>query len=115
MGSLNNSAAEKALVQSIKYKSATSASIIDPEVLMNTIRLVRQRGYAIDAHESAENLYCFGAPILNTDGYALGAISVSLNSSVYPDSASSIIRDVVKKADEISIEYDKLQFNFGKL
>lgn len=90
------------LIKTIEYQRLMPHSIMNADDLMKELKLTKQRGYAVDALESAENLYCFGAPILDDDGYAIGAISVSLSASRFPDSASNIIRDVKGSASAIS-------------
>ncbi len=94
---------QQELVRSIHFHPAMPASIMSKEALLRELYSVKQRGYAVDALESADNLYCFGTAILDEHGCALGAISVSLNSSRYPDSASSIIRDVIRSGEEIAL------------
>lgn len=95
------------LVRSIEFRVVMPTSIMNQEDLTRELQIVKQRGYAVDALESAENLYCFGTPILDTEGYAIGAISVSLNSSRFPDSAANIIRDLKRSGEEISISLIK--------
>ena len=98
---------QQELVRSIQFRPVMPASIMNSGDLMRELQIVKQRGYAVDAHESAENLYCFGAAILDGAANAVGAISVSLNSFRYPDTAVNIIRDIKRSGEEISINLQK--------
>lgn len=55
----------------------TENTITDLETLKEELKLTRERGYSIDNEEQELGLYCIGAPILNSNGEALAAISVS--------------------------------------
>ncbi|MGH7015003.1 MAG: IclR family transcriptional regulator [Stellaceae bacterium] len=55
----------------------TEHTIVDPEVLLADLALVRKRGWAIDNEERAEGLRCVGAAVYNEHAEVLGAISVS--------------------------------------
>lgn len=55
----------------------TAKTIVDPSQFELELRLVRQRGWAIDDEEHTLGMRCVGAPIYNEHGDALAAISVS--------------------------------------
>lgn len=93
---------QQKLIGGVVFKQLTPTSIMSRDSLKAELARVRRQGYAVDACESSENLYCFGTPVLLPDGTAAGAISVSLNSFSFPDSAPGIIRDLKQSADEIS-------------
>jgi DNA-binding IclR family transcriptional regulator len=55
----------------------TDRTITDREVLFEELDVVREQGYAFDREERLEGLRCVAAPILNGEGRAIGAVSVS--------------------------------------
>jgi DNA-binding IclR family transcriptional regulator len=63
------------------FVQLTTTTITDPQLLMCELQTVRARGYAIDNCEMIANLRCIATPILNGDGRALAALSVSMDAS----------------------------------
>lgn len=57
--------------------AATPATITDPERLRAELATVRERRVAYDVEESQPGLFCVAAPILDAQGRAIGAISVT--------------------------------------
>jgi DNA-binding IclR family transcriptional regulator len=55
----------------------TEHTITDKETLYNELEDIRDRGYAFDREERLEGLRCVAAPIVNDEGHAIGATSVS--------------------------------------
>lgn len=55
----------------------TNRTICDRTVFMRELAKVRKRGYSIDAGEDSEGAKCFGAAILNAEGKAIAAMSIS--------------------------------------
>jgi DNA-binding IclR family transcriptional regulator len=49
--------------------------------LLEYLKIVRRRGYAIDDQEIELGVRCVGAPVLNEDHWAIAAVSVSGPSS----------------------------------
>ncbi|MEO1286290.1 MAG: IclR family transcriptional regulator [Chloroflexota bacterium] len=85
------------LAQKTKY------TITDFEELRSELALVRDRGYAIDDREHNEHLLCVGAPIFDSSGRVIAALSIS---SLYSpdrdvDGEASLVRE---KANEISMK-----------
>lgn len=60
-------------------------TIVEPESLRRELRLVRERGYAIDDHEFADSMRCIAVPIFERDARVRMGISIS-----GPDSRFSI-------------------------
>jgi DNA-binding IclR family transcriptional regulator len=59
------------------FKRLTAQTITDIAELRSELRLVRERGYAIDNREFDEGVMCLAAPIVELDGTASAALSVS--------------------------------------
>jgi DNA-binding IclR family transcriptional regulator len=57
------------------FPALTSATITDPVALRGHLREVRERGFAVDDREVAEDLLCFAVPIRKPDGTLLAALS----------------------------------------
>lgn len=55
----------------------TPKTIVDPGILRAELARVRERRIAYDVEESQLSLFCVAAPILDTRGRALGAVSVT--------------------------------------
>lgn len=59
----------------------TAATITDPELLLDVLAEVRQRGYAVDQGDFLEGTRCVAVPLFNQDDEVLAAISVTAPSS----------------------------------
>lgn len=65
------------LIRSYGIYRFTDHTITDEMELKREFERIRSRGHSTDAEESVLEGRCFGAPILDLDGQAAGAISVS--------------------------------------
>lgn len=65
------------LIRSYGIHRFTEHTITDEVELKREFERVHARGYSTDPEESVLEGYCFGAPILDVDGHAVAAISVS--------------------------------------
>lgn len=66
------------LLQSYGTTSFTAHTIVDETAIRDQFQLIQERGYAEDWEESAIGGCCFGAPICRSNGYAVGALSLSM-------------------------------------
>lgn len=55
----------------------TLNTITDPDDLRNELKRVRERGFALDREEHFTGLHCIAAPVFDSAGEAVAAISVS--------------------------------------
>ena len=85
----------------ITFRKKTEQTILSREELLKELRVVKERGYAMDAREVEDHMECVGASIYNQEGRVLGAISAS---SLYkPEEDYQGLGEKVKaKAEEIS-------------
>lgn len=83
----------------------TPHTLTDPAVLREDLRLTRERGYAIDNEENEPHIRCVAAPIRDSNGGVIAAISVSGPEERMPPSRIEGLAPVVKEtADSISLE-----------
>ena len=66
------------LVRSYGTYSFTPQTITDLIALRNEFARIRERGFAEDLEESTPGGHCIAAPILRPNGFAAGAVSLSL-------------------------------------
>jgi len=86
-----------------KLQMLTRNTITDPGELMQELRRVRERGYAIDKGETAAMATCVAAPILDAQKMALAAISISGPSNRFdPRKDSPVVERLLLAASEIS-------------
>lgn len=67
----------------------TDNTITEEETLLEELRSIRDRGYAIDNEEETYNVRCIAMPICNPDGQAVGALSISGSKVSMTDEAIS--------------------------
>jgi DNA-binding IclR family transcriptional regulator len=70
-------AAAALLLEAYGLARRTENSICDRQALREELESVRKQGWACDREESTLGGICFGAPILDVSGRAVGALSVS--------------------------------------
>ena len=61
----------------MELKRHTPNAIISKEELRKHLTWIRENGYAVDDVELMDDVRCVGAPIFNSDGKAIAAISIS--------------------------------------
>ena len=87
-----------------RMEGRTRNTITTVQALKRELARVKERGYAIDDEEIEEGIRCIAAPILNTDNYAVAAVSISGPSSrITPDRYQLIGKTMLKTAQELSI------------
>jgi len=64
------------ILKSIVLTKSTNKTIIDQRLIKENLKLVRERGYAIDEGEAFEDLNCIAAPIKNGNGNVVAAINL---------------------------------------
>ena len=91
------------IIKKIGMPKRTDKTMTDMEYLLDEIEEIKTRGYAFDDEEDTEGVFCVGAPIRNSNGSAIGAISVSgLKANKTIDDMHEIGRIVLKHASEVS-------------
>jgi DNA-binding IclR family transcriptional regulator len=88
---------------SLGLRRISPNTITDPEVLLAELQKVRERGYAVDNEELTPGTRCVGAPIFNSSGRAIGALSVSGKATRFtPERIETYSRLVMHYAAQIS-------------
>ena len=68
-----------------EFKPLTSNTITDPLKLREGLKLVQERGYAIDNEEFHKGVICIAAPVKNYQGKTVAAVSISLPKGKFAD------------------------------
>jgi len=63
------------------FPALTPHTIIDPVGLLHELEKVRTQGFALDAEEIAEGMFCIAAPICSSEGQVPAAISATFINS----------------------------------
>jgi IclR family acetate operon transcriptional repressor len=79
-------------------KRFTDNTITDFPALIESLRVVRRNGYAIDREEFLPGVICVGAAIRDQAGTVIGAISASTPTMRASDEHVALIRDEVNAA-----------------
>lgn len=82
----------------------TANTITDKAELLKEIEDSRHRGFAVDREESVYGLACLGAPLFDSSGKPVGALSVSGQPEkvLDPDKQLELVRDLLRCTGEIS-------------
>jgi len=89
-----------------KFTAITPRTITSAKRLLKDLRLVRERGYALDEEEREKGVCCIAAPVRNHNGEVVAAISVAGPSQRMPKElvGSTVAAAVVNAAAAISID-----------
>jgi DNA-binding IclR family transcriptional regulator len=93
------------LLNKCELTAYTRRTLTKTAQLKAELKLVRQRGYAMDDEEIEEGLRCIGAPVMDYSGRVVAALSIAgpafrLTDERIPAAARSVIR----AAGELSLE-----------
>ncbi|WP_028937038.1 IclR family transcriptional regulator [Pseudonocardia spinosispora] len=77
--------------------------------LRERLETARQKGYALDEGELVEEVCCAAAPILDTNGLAVAAISVTTIRSTFQKSGQQIVKAVQDAARGVSESLAEVQ------
>jgi DNA-binding IclR family transcriptional regulator len=65
------------LIKEKGLQKRTPNTITDTDKLKHHLKVIRQKGFAVDNEENEKGIRCVGAPIFNQKGQAIAAISIS--------------------------------------
>lgn len=93
----------EALVRGQKLERVTEHTIDDAEAFLAELKRVRSAGVAFDRGEGSMLAICIGAPILDANGSAIAAMSISGPASRFnPKKDSPVIASLVKVTADLS-------------
>jgi DNA-binding IclR family transcriptional regulator len=91
------------IVAKIRFTRFTRKTLCSREKLLEYLKTVRRRGYAIDDEEIELGVRCIGAPIFNEDHWAIAAVSVSgLTSRINAQTVPGIAERLMTCCQDIS-------------
>jgi IclR family KDG regulon transcriptional repressor len=100
---------QRRLLNSLTFTRLTPDTISDPIKMREEIKQARKNGYALDQGETAADMTSVAAPIFNSDGAVVAALSVSAEKPRFtPDILQQTIKYLTERARFISrqIGYD---------
>ena len=81
----------------------TEYTIVDRLALLAEYEKIRATGWSIDNEESVLGICCFGAPLLDAQGFAVAAVSVSSpKGRITPERETEIIEELRRTSREAS-------------
>lgn len=93
----------RAIASHTGLPAVTPATITDVDALLDHLRAVRTRGWAMDDGEHENHTRCVGAPVLDARGRPFGGVSLSaLDLDLSMDDARTMAKRVVETAREVS-------------
>ena len=99
MGKVHLAYGDKALrgrVTSRPLEKFTERTITNPDALAKELENVRRQGYAIDDEEISRGLTCIGAPIFDSSGAVIAALSLTAPSYNYEGGIPAEIIETIK-------------------
>ncbi|MFB3884372.1 MAG: IclR family transcriptional regulator [Thermodesulfobacteriota bacterium] len=93
----------KRIIRQLNLVPLTSNTITARPRLLEELRMIRRRGYALDNREIEEDVECIGAPIRDHRGNAIAALSISgPQRKIGIPQEKDFVAEVVKAASLIS-------------
>ena len=68
----------RALCLQFSFARYTDFTIVTPEAFLEDLARIRERGYSEDNQEHSLSIHCVAIPLLDRQGYPLGAVSISM-------------------------------------
>ena len=91
------------MLPKLKLVRQTKNTITELDKLTAHLRLIREKGWALDDQENEDHVRCIGHPVLSFDGRILGAISISGLATRFDEKyLQKLIREVKSTARRLS-------------
>jgi DNA-binding IclR family transcriptional regulator len=95
----------RALLDSVRLRKFTENSLTDPDAIVSRLRKIRQVGYSVTTGEVDATALGIAAPIFNSNGEVLAAISVvPIQQRVSEGDIDRIIAGVVSAAEQLTTQ-----------
>jgi DNA-binding IclR family transcriptional regulator len=89
-------------------ESRTANTITDPKELLNLLKIYKTRGYSEENQENEEGIRCVAAPIVDRNGFPLGAVSVSAPAYRFDDKQAALVgRKLAQETAKISLRINR--------
>lgn len=95
------------LVNRIRFKRFTPHTITSKRAFLNELDLIRKRGYALDHEEGLSGIRCVAAPILDRNGIAIAAFTITGPAERIPQDEYESLGDIVQsRAAQVTIAFN---------
>ncbi|NIK56445.1 IclR family transcriptional regulator [Kribbella shirazensis] len=96
-----------AVLATLEYTAYTPNTITDPDRLRAELETVEERGWAQDKAEHESFINCIGAPLKDSTGRVVGAVSLSVPDVLLNyDQVLELLPDLLATANAISADYN---------
>ena len=93
----------QSILAQVTWEAKTPRSIVDPVEFCRQLRVVRERGWALDDEEDLANIRCVAAPVRDMRGHVVAAISaVGTVLDITPERIDELAATLCATAREIS-------------
>lgn len=93
----------QSILAQVSWEAKTPRSIVDPVEFYRQLRVVRERGWALDDEEDLVNIRCVAAPVRDMQGHVVAAISaVGTVLDITPERIDELAATLCATAREIS-------------
>ena len=93
----------QSILAQVSWEAKTPRSIVDPVEFYRQLRVVRERGWALDDEEDLVNIRCVAAPVRDMQGHVVAAISaVGTVLDITPERIGELAATLCATAREIS-------------
>lgn len=90
------------IIEKHGLEPSTEHTLTTRTALFENLEQIRERGYALDMEERAEEIRCVAAPVITNDGIVRGAVSVAGPASrMHKEHLESKVADKVKRAANV--------------
>lgn len=97
----------EAVLQSLDYKAFTPNTITDADRLRDELQVTTERGWAQDKAEHESFINCIGAPLTDSTGRVVGAVSLSVPDVLLNyEQVLELLPDLLATARAISADYN---------
>lgn len=96
-------------LKNVTLNKFTTKTIVDKEELKKELEKIRANGFSQDDEEKEEGLYCLAAPIKNSRGKVVAAVSISGPSTRMKERKQELIDSIKETGEHISSDIGWLE------
>ncbi len=94
---------QNAALALMTFERFSPKTITNAAALKKELRQIRRQGYAVDDGEAFESIYCLGVPIVNYDGEAKVALSVTGPKERMLEKKEELVKRLLDISRELSL------------